>query len=345
MLPQRVSTSTGQWPYLGPTTEPRRTVGRFRESPQAKALRAVLGTLGRLAPAFAARVGYRLLSTPPYAKERPWQEQLRDTATASRRVEIGDGSVAVFEWGALTRPTILMVHGWGGRATHLGRMIEPLVARGFRVVAFDAPAHGHSSGKRTDLIAYAAAIHAVAQASGRLHAIIAHSFGAAMALLAMRDWGTDTQRLVLISAFEHCRWFCDAFGRYAGLSPAVVDRMRQMLVERHGGRVDWNRMSVAEMLRTTNRPTLLVHDEDDGEIPFSHSIALLQSAPNATMHVTRGFGHHRLLGQATVIDRIGAFIGEDAMHAQNGVSTRTSEPPELHFDANLCMEPTCTPTI
>ncbi len=317
MLPQRVSTSTGQWPYLGPAAEPARTVGRFRESPRAKVLRATLGTVGQLAPALAARVGYRLLSTPPYTQERPWQQRLRDKATVSRRVEAGDGSLAVFEWGALTDPTILLVHGWGSRATHLGRMIEPLVAGGFRVVAFDAPSHGHSSGKRTDLVAYAGAIHAVAQASGRLHGIVAHSFGAAMALLAMRDWGTDAQRLVLISAFEHCRWLCDAFGRYAGLPPAVVDRMRQMLVERHNGRVDWNRMSVVEMLRTINRPTLLVHDEDDGEIPFSHSIALLQGAPNATMHVTRGLGHHRLLGQACVIDRVVAFVGDAAAQLQN----------------------------
>lgn len=320
MMPQRVSATTGQWPYLGPAAEPRRTVGRFRESPRTSLLRGSLGSLGRLAPALAAQIGYRLLATPPYAMERPWQRQLRENAAVTRRVEIGDGSVAVFEWGALSSPAILMVHGWGSRATHLGRMFEPLVAGGFRVVAFDAPAHGFSSGKRTDLIGFAGAIHAVAQASGPLHAIIAHSFGAAMALLAMRDWGTDARRLVLISAFEHCRWFCDAFGRYAGLPPVVLDRMRQMLVDRHNGRIDWNRLSVVEMLRAANRPTLLVHDEDDLEIPFSHGIALSEGAPHATLHVTRGFGHHRVLGQAPVIERVAAFVGDRALH-----STPTNE--------------------
>ena len=80
-----------------------------------------------------------------------------------------------------------MVHGWGARATHMGKMIEPLVAAGFRLVAFDAPAHGESFGGSTDLIEYAAAIKAVARHAGPVHTLLAHSFGVAMALYARRD--------------------------------------------------------------------------------------------------------------------------------------------------------------
>lgn len=273
-------------------------------------LRAAMGSLSSVAPGLAAHVGYRLLATPPWANERPWQRELREKAGVSRRLAFGDGTLAVYEWGRFAQPAILMVHGWGARATHSGRMIEPLVKRGFRVVAFDAPAHGRSSGRSTDLVEFAAAIHAVAASVGPLRAMLAHSFGAAMTVLAMRDWGVHADRLVLISAFDHCRWFCDAFAQHAGLSPAVVDRMQQIVVERHGGRVDWDRMSVVEMLRATHRPTLLVHDEEDGEIPFAHSLALLSGAPNATLHVTRGLGHHRLLGQQTVIERVVDFIDQ-----------------------------------
>src|SRR5688500_15132227 len=43
-------------------------------------------------------------------------------------------------WG--TGPAVYLVHGWGGRGSQLGSFVEPLLAGGFRVVMFDAPAHG-----------------------------------------------------------------------------------------------------------------------------------------------------------------------------------------------------------
>lgn len=298
--------------YPGPhsATTPHRLrqhAGRFRETQVTRLLRKAMGVLSNFAPGLAARAGYRLLATPPRVAERPWQRGLRRMAVRSR-LQVGGRTVAVYEWGQTASPTLLMVHGWGARATHMGRMIEPLVAAGYRVVSFDAPAHGHSDGRSTDLVEFASAVYAVAQYAGGLDGVIAHSFGAAMALLAARDWGVEANRHVLISAFDHCKWFTEAFGRYAGLPPAVVERMRHMMVERHNGRIDWDQMSVVGMLQMTNRPTLLIHDEDDPEIPFAHSVALVNGTAKAKLHATRGLGHHRLLSDQSVIDRVLQFV-------------------------------------
>ena len=289
----------------------RRRVGRFREARSTRALRATLATLSGVAPRVAAHVGYRLLSTPPRVAERPWQRAIRLQARVER-IRFGRGDLAVYTWGEAGRPTVLMVHGWGARATHMGRMIEPLVAAGLRVVSFDAPAHGASWRGTTDLVEFAGAVDQVARHAGPLHAVIAHSFGAAMAQLAARDWGLQTDRQVLISSFDHCNWFCDAFGFHVGLPPAVVERMKRAMVTRNNGRFDWDRTSVVEMLRHSPRPTLLVHDEDDLEIPFAHSVALRDASVHATLLATRGLGHHRLLGDRSVIDRVVGFVREAA---------------------------------
>lgn len=222
---------------------------------------------------------------------------------------MGAGYVVTYEWGAADCPAVLMVHGWGARAIHMGRMIRPLVAAGLRVVAFDAPAHGESSGRRTDVVEFAGSVNCVARHVGPLRAVISHSFGAAMAQLAARDWGLAAKRHVLVSSFEHCGWFCDAFGRYAGLAPRIVERMQQMMVERHNGRFEWGKTSVVEMLRRQPSPVLLIHDEDDEEVPFSHSLALRGACRNAELLATRGLGHHRLLGDRAVIGRIVQFVG------------------------------------
>lgn len=288
----------------------RRSVGRFRETRGIKAVRASFGVLCRTAPTLAAHLAYALLAAPPRSAERDWQAALREKAQISR-LWLGAGEIAVYEWGA--GPTVLMVHGWGARATHMGKMIEPLVAAGYRVVAFDAPAHGDSFGRTTDLVQYAAAVKAVARQAGPVHTLLAHSFGVAMALFARRDWGVQARRQVFISSFDHCKWFTEAFGRHVGLTQAVLQRTLQMLEERYPGRLNWDSLSVVEMLRRTPQPTLIIHDREDAEIPFEHSVALLQAAPQARFHATSGLGHHKLLGNTEVIAQVLRFVSQPDM--------------------------------
>ena len=64
--------------------------------------------------------------------------------------------------------------------------MDPLVEAGFRVVAFDLPAHGAAAGGETDMIDCAAAVARVMAAQAErghaLHGVVAHSFGGAIAL-------------------------------------------------------------------------------------------------------------------------------------------------------------------
>lgn len=308
--------------------------GRFRETRLTRFMRATFRTLSRVSPTLTAHIGYQMLARPPRFAERTAQAQLRRKAT---RVPLNSAgrNLIIYEWGGWAnnaeyesnpRKTILMVHGWGARATQMGRIISPLVDAGFRVVSFDAPAHGESGGKTTDLVAFAAAVSAAANYAGTIHTIISHSFGAAMAMLAVRDWGVLADRHILISSFNDCRWFVNAFRQYIGISPQVLKRMCDMMVERNNGRISWENLSVTEMLRNANRPALLIHDEEDAEIPFQHSVSILRGAPNADLLVTTGLGHHRLLRSPIVINRIIDFVSaEDPVKTYAVPTTRVCQ--------------------
>jgi pimeloyl-ACP methyl ester carboxylesterase len=286
-----------------------RDVGRFREKPGLKFVRYIFKTLSAAVPSVATRLGYRLLATPPRFAERPWQAQLRESARKSS-ILVGSRKVCVYEWG--TGPTVLMVHGWGARATHMGRMIEPLVAAGYRVVSFDAPAHGESQGRQTDLVEFANAVNAVANFAGQVDTLVAHSFGAAMALMAQRDWGTSVKRQVLVSTFDSCQWFIDEFAKYIGASRAVVRAMQEKMAAPYGGWFDWSRVALSDMLAISKVPTLLVHDTTDGEIPFQHSATLMSAGPHVSIYMTHDLGHHRVLGAEEVHQRVVEFAGGDA---------------------------------
>ena len=282
----------------------RRRAGRFAPTPGLKAIRAFNRVLCNVAPALAARLAYRQLATPPRATPSDWQAALRDEARR-HMLPFGRGKLAVYEWGA--GPTVLMVHGWGSHATHMGRMVLPLVAAGYRVVSFDAPAHGASSGRATDLVQFASAVAAVARHAGSLRCVLGHSFGAAMAMYAQRDWGVQADRLVLLSSLSHCNWFVEAFGEHAGLTPGVLARVRRMLVTLYCGRLDWRRMSVVDMVRGIDVPALVVHDELDEEIPFEHGLALAAASPRVTFRATRGHGHHLVVRNLDVIEQVVRF--------------------------------------
>ena len=291
-----------------PAPHARPKAGRFVETPAVKWLRRVFAMLQATSPAAAAHLAYVLLTRPPRVAERPWQASLRERAAQST-LPFGRGRLALYEWGS--GPTVLLVHGWGARGTHLGRLVQPLVDAGYRVVAFDAPGHGHSSGRTATLPEFASAIAAVAAHVGEIDTLVAHSFGVSMALWAQLDWGLRARRQVLFSSLDHCKWVTEEFGRLMGLQSSVMARGRQLMVERCQGAMDWERLAVGEMLARTAQPTLLVHDTEDPEVPIEHMFNLMVACANRPLelHVSEGLGHHRLLGSRDVIERLLAFVG------------------------------------
>jgi hypothetical protein len=159
------------------------TIVRSRHEPSLMPLvRAGTRTLSALAPALAARLAERLFLTPP--RPRPPAAEIALLASArARPLHAGARRIEVWTWGS--GPSVLLVHGWGGRGAQLGALVEPLVARGFSVVTFDAPGHGAADGGEVTIPEMAAAIREVAAASGPLAGLIAHSMGAACATLAL----------------------------------------------------------------------------------------------------------------------------------------------------------------
>ena len=86
------------------------------------------------------------------------------------------------------------------------------------------------------------------------------------------------------------------------------------MVRRSGGRMDWARLAVGELLRQTTAPSLLLHDAQDPEVPIEHLFSVLASCGDhpVNVHVTEGLGHHRLLGDGAVIQQVLAFIRASA---------------------------------
>jgi pimeloyl-ACP methyl ester carboxylesterase len=124
-------------------------------------------------------------------------------------------------------PVILLVHGWGGWASRLGAFVRPLVETGRQVVAMDLPAHGSSPGSQTNPFEMAEALLKVAGSAGPIHALISHSFGGLVSLLAMERGLKPGTAVFLAPALRagHVR------ARFAEIEPAWQTLFRNNVLE------------------------------------------------------------------------------------------------------------------
>src|SRR5262245_16541651 len=190
--------------------------------------RLAVGLLVRRAPSLAAALAERLFFTPP----RPRPSRGFPVLARGRRFEVpaAGQTVAAWRWGR--GPTVVLVHGWGGRAAQLTSFVPPLVERGFSVVAFDAPGHGESGRGLSSAPEFARALCAVL-GNDSVHGVVAHSLGAAAAVLALGD-GLAAERVVFLGPVADPPAWVPPFAAALGLSPAATDLLRERSERRLG---------------------------------------------------------------------------------------------------------------
>ncbi|WP_372521711.1 alpha/beta fold hydrolase [Sulfuricaulis sp.] len=266
-------------------------------------LRLAIRLLGLVSPALAGRWVYRLWFQPLRYPEPPQEQEWRRTAQPLAVVHRGQ-ALAVDSWG--TGPVVLMVHGWNGRGAQLGAFAPMLVRAGFRVVTFDTPAHGRSPGRATNLPEISEAIHAVARACGPVHAVIGHSFGVACAIYAVQH-GLKVNRIVAISPPDSLRGLTRKFFTALDVAPPVQEVFNRT-IETHYGADLWQRFSTEVLARQLDVPGLVIHDQNDRDVPIEEGVAVARAWPGAQFVRTIGLGHRRILRDPDVIARVAAFI-------------------------------------
>lgn len=228
-------------------------------------------------------------------------------------IAAGADRVRVYEWGSGAR-TVLIVHGWGSRASRFAPMANALAARGWRVLAFDAPGHGLSVGRSSSLPQFMATLDAIATQLGPVQVLIGHSIGAlaiACARTGAPPWFNALQRVVLISMPSGAPFLVEAFHGMFRIGTATARHMLDAFGRRFGAGPASFIASPDVVIRRL--PVLVVHDRHDDIVPFAHSEALLPALQNARLLVTDGLGHSALTRDAATINAIADFIDEGAL--------------------------------
>src|SRR5512139_698320 len=173
---------------------------------------------------------YRAFFSPGRYEVKPTEQEALEWGN-NYRLPFDGGELAVTTWGS-NGPAVLLMHGWGGARAQMTGFVDPLLFAGYRVVAYDQPAHGESDGKMTNLLEIAPTMDLIAKHEGPFQAIIAHSFGTLISsyALAKRNFPPPA-RLVYLGAFNRLLDSVPRFQVQAGLSDGMMDAFRALLYE------------------------------------------------------------------------------------------------------------------
>jgi pimeloyl-ACP methyl ester carboxylesterase len=288
-------------------------------------VRTTLQTLETIWPTLAGKLATKLFFTP-FRHKRPKRELqfIKD----ARRQEVAvsenfDKSVpnphfVMYEWGQ--GPTVLLVHGWGGRGSQVATMAQPLIEAGYRVVTFDGLAHGDSPGKQTTLLDFQHIINQIEEMEGGLQAMIGHSFGGVAAALALSE-STRAEKLVTIGSPATMKCVFDGFSQQTGITQKSIDKVIQSVETVAQRPVD--DFSLVKMAARLDLPGLIVHDTKDKEVGVDEAYKFANCWPNGQLLITEGLGHRRILRDAATISKIVDFIdGRDGYNGYSKIPTK-----------------------
>jgi len=220
-------------------------------------------------------------------------------------------------------PTVLLVHGWGADSSSMSGFIKPLLARGYRVASFDAPAHGASPGRQTTMTRFVAATRASIEALEDVRFIVAHSLGSIAAIAGVEQApptrAAQVRGLVLLASPSSLSSVLERWCASTGLPAPLVDEVYAWLKRQNGVPVThWDSRVRGRALRM---PILSMHDPVDPVVPFREAEGLAAELPNLRLQRIDGVGHSRILSAAAVRQKVLDFLArldeaEPAMEEQ-----------------------------
>jgi len=292
----------------GPSrASPERTVPGLTPAMRGR-VRWLFRIASALSPKLAARLAMRAFLTPLTRPIDAEEAQFLATAEA-QTLSSASGALQVYTWPAeaADAPTVLVVHGWIAHAARMADVVRALHARGLRVVAFDAPAHGRSGGTQADMHGFRSAIHDVMAASGPVHCVLAHSFGALSTASWLAEHRPATMRaVVLVGMMRDLGYVFESFTQALALRPEVSARFRELIRDRYGAYPE--EVSTGEMVRRLHLPVLLVHGAADDIIPSDHAHLVSKELRKGQLLIAPELGHGAPLRDPATVRQIVDFL-------------------------------------
>ncbi len=211
-----------------------------------------------------------------------------------------------YEWGDSSKPYVLVIHGWAGRATQFRKFIPVLLNNNLRVVGFDGPSHGRSGGRKTSIYEFEEVLKKIVEMKGAPVAAIAHSFGGGAALYAIMQ-GLPVKKLINIASPTIADEIVKSYLNAIGGSWKTGVAFKKLIHKKYGK--PFEEFTAMHFIKEINDLSLLlVHDADDKDVSIIQAEELIKAYPKGRLITTHGLGHNQVLKDDKIISACLDFI-------------------------------------
>jgi pimeloyl-ACP methyl ester carboxylesterase len=257
-----------------------------------KYIRTKFKLISGLSKRKAAERAMRLFCTPQYRNRK----KLPHIFEIAEKIHFNfeDSIIRGYRWNRSADKKALIMHGFESSVINFDRYIKPLINKGYEVLAFDAPAHGRSTGKMINILMYRDLIFHINKTYGPVNAFIAHSMGGLALSLALEEMKHDEEhKVVLIAPASETTTAADTFLRFLKLDKSLREEFHNLIEQMGGHPPEW--FSVARASENIKAQVLFLQDKEDDMTPFKDVEPIIRkNLPNFRFMITEGLGHRRI---------------------------------------------------
>lgn len=246
-------------------------------------------TLAFLNPKLLAKKGFILFCNPMARPVKKHQLTFLEEGKNSV-INYKNQKIQTYRWGNGFKK-VLMIHGWASHTFRWKSYIENLIDNDFTVYAFDAPAHGLSSGKMLHVVLYTEIIDLMIQSNKEIENIISHSIGGfATTYWLYKNKDHNIKNTVIMGAPGEAKDFFDFYQNILGLS----NKARKIIVKEFTQSLDNepSYFSTSKFAKEIETNCLIIHDKEDKDTNPNYSIRLNENWTNSQLILTEGLGHN-----------------------------------------------------
>ena len=230
---------------------------------------------------------FHLFCTIRKGKVLPQQAAFLDTAK-HERLEIAKHTVQTYRWSG-NKETILLVHGWESNSFRWHKLIIKLEEADYNIIAFDAPAHGYSSGNQLYVPLYAEVLQSLIERY-RPQNLVGHSMGGMTIIYNdFKNRNTAIDKTVTVASPSEFYEIMEHYQHLLQFNKRVMDALGSYIFDRFGFHI--RDFSTSEYIKTNTSTGLLFHDRQDKITPYHASQKVHANWKDSKLISTAGLGH------------------------------------------------------
>ena len=246
-----------------------------------------LNGLHLVRPKKAVKKAFSLFCIPRRGKVKPEQMDFLNNAK-HEIVEAENLALQTYNW-KNTGKTILLIHGWESNTFRWMSLIEKLKAENYNIIAFDAPAHGNSTGNHLHVPLYTKCVEAIVKRYSPDY-VIGHSIGGMTTVFHQYSFPNPAiKKLVLLGPPSEITEIMDDYQKILNFKPRVMRDLDVYFKELLG--YNFHEFSIAKFAGSIKQPGLIIHDTFDKIAPVSASKSIHKNYKNSKFIETEGAGH------------------------------------------------------